>query len=229
MKVFIRWLEVILVTMLLPVGAVLGALTGIVVLGPIMAVCLPLGVVTIIFRLRGESWSELKLFRLLPLKSLLGWSGLALVVTYVLGNFVVAPLLTRLGVAPIDVSALAFLIEDNLINYLLFLIPVSWGSAAIGEELLVRGYLLNRLESLSGTWFAVIAQAAIFALAHTYQGWMGVINIFVLALVFGVIFMRCGRSLWPLIIAHGLIDTIAVTLIYIGRADLLIGADSGVS
>jgi len=228
-KIFVRWLEVILVTLLLPVGAVLGALTGVAVLGPILAVCLPLAVVTIIFRFRGETWSELNLFRLLPLKSLVGWAGVALGVTFVLGNFIVAPILSRLGVPPVDVSALSFLIEDNLVYYLLFLVPVSWGSAAIGEELLVRGYLLYRLESLSGTWFAVIAQAVIFALAHIYQGWMGVINIFVLALVFGVIFIRCGRSLWPLIIAHGLIDTIAVTLIYIGRSDLLIGADSGVN
>lgn len=229
MKVITRWLEVIFVTLLLPVGAVLGALTGVAVLGPIMAVCLPLGVVTIVFRLRGESWGDLDLFRSLTVKSLAGWATLALVGTFMLGNYVVAPLLTRLGVAPTDVSALVFLLEGNLVNYLLFLIPVSWCSAAIGEELLVRGYLLNRLESLSGTWFAVVTQAAIFALAHIYQGWMGVINIFVLALVFGVIFIRCGRSLWPLIIAHGLIDTIAVTLIYIGRADLLIGADSEVS
>ena len=110
------------------------------------------------------------------------------------------------------------------IDYLLFLFPVAWGSAAVGEELLVRGYLLYRMEILSNTWIAVILQALIFSLAHLYQGWMGVINIFVLALVFGIVFVRSGRSLWPLILAHGLIDTIAITLIYIGRSDLLIGA-----
>ncbi len=217
------WAEVLGITLLLPVGAVLGALTGVVVLGPILAVCLPLSVATAVLWFRGETWRELRLFRRLPWKQLMLWIAVALGVTYLLGNFVVTPLLKQMGVAPTDVSALSFLIHGSLPNYLLFLIPVSWGSAAFGEELLVRGYLLHRLESLSNTWVAVVAQAAIFALAHLYQGWMGVINIFVLALIFGVVFIRCGRSLWPLIIAHGLIDTIAITLIYIGRTDLLTG------
>lgn len=218
------WFETILIVTLLPVGAVLGALTGFAVLSPIFAVCLPLACATLFLRGRGEKWADLDLFRFLSLPSFVGWTATALLVTFLLGNFIVTPLLEYLGVPPTDVSGLVSLIEGDLTTYLLFLVPVAWGSAAIGEELLVRGYLLYRLEALANVYVAVVAQAVIFALAHLYQGWMGVINIFVLALVFGVVFVRCGRSLWPLIVAHGLIDTVALTLIYFGRADLLMGA-----
>ena len=103
------------------------------------------------------------------------------------------------------------------IAYLLFLIPVSWGSAAFGEEMLLRGFLLNRIEGLtrSAVW-AVLGQAAIFALAHLYLGITGVLMVFVVALVFGAVYLRCGRNLWPVIVAHGLVDTVAMTALYLG-------------
>ena len=220
----VGWVECLFIALLIPVGAVAGALTGIVVMGPIFAVCVPLAVATAFLWIRGEQWRQLNLFRGLPWKGIVGWTLAAILITLVLSNFVVTPVLKQLGVPPTNVSALVSLIEGDLTYYLLFLFPVAWGSAAVGEELLVRGYLLHRMETLSNTWIAVILQAFIFSLAHLYQGWMGVINIFVLALVFGIVFVRSGRSLWPLIIAHGLIDTIAITLIYIGRSDLLVGA-----
>ncbi len=220
----VGWLECLFIALLIPVGAVAGALTGIVVMGPIFAVCVPLAVATVFLWNRGEQWRQLNLFRGLPWKGIVGWTLAAILITLVLSNFVFTPVLKQLGVPPTNVSALVSLIEGDLTYYLLFLFPVAWGSAAVGEELLVRGYLLHRMETLSNTWIAVILQAFIFSLAHLYQGWMGVINIFVLALVFGIVFVRSGRSLWPLIIAHGLIDTIAITLIYIGRSDLLVGA-----
>lgn len=59
---------------------------------------------------------------------------------------------------------------------------------------------------------------------RTSQGPTGVANIFVLALVFGAVYLRSGRNLWPLIAAHGIIDTVGITLIYLGRTDLLVGA-----
>ena len=108
--------------------------------------------------------------------------------------------------------------------YLWFLIPVAWGSAAIGEEMLARGFLLHRAEGLTGTTVAVVLQAALFAMAHFYQGLTGVVNIFVLALVFGAVYLKSGRNLLPLIVAHGLIDTYGLTMLYVGRADMLLGS-----
>jgi membrane protease YdiL (CAAX protease family) len=81
----------------------------------------------------------------------------------------------------------------------------------------VRGFILNRLEILTNnSMWAVVAQAAIFAVAHFYQGITGVLVVFVIGLIMGAVFIRCGRNLWPVIVAHGLADTIAVTSFYFG-------------
>jgi len=142
----------------------------------------------------------------------------------VITTLVVTPLIRALGVPPLDVSTLQTVIEGDLVSYLVFLIPITWVSAAIGEELIARGFLLDRFMRLYRPRVAVVAQATIFALAHIYQGPTGVANIFVLALVFGAVYLRSGRNLWPLIAAHGIIDTVGITLIYLGRTDLLVGA-----
>jgi membrane protease YdiL (CAAX protease family) len=39
--------------------------------------------------------------------------------------------------------------------------------------------------------------------------------------VFGAIYVRSGRNLLPLILAHGLIETVALTLVYFGHGEML--------
>ncbi len=219
-----RWLEIPLIVALLLIGSVLGALTGIVFLGPMFAVILPLLGATVFLYIEGKTWGDLSLLKPMQPGLVFAWAALAIVSVTLVAGFFVVPLLKFLGVPAVDLSLLTSLIEGNLTNYLWFLIPVAWGSAAFGEELLMRGYLLYRIEGLSNTGIAVLLQAAIFAVAHAYQGLMGVLNIFVLAFIFGVLFIRCGRNLWPLILAHGAIDTLSLTAIYLGRSDLMIGS-----
>ena len=43
---------------------------------------------------------------------------------------------------------------------------------------------------------------------HLYQGWGGFAGNLVLGLFFGTLFVRWRRT-WPLVIAHGLVDTVA--------------------
>jgi membrane protease YdiL (CAAX protease family) len=40
-------------------------------------------------------------------------------------------------------------------------------------------------------------------------------------LVFGAVYVKCGRNLLPVMIAHGIADTIGITLLFMGRADLM--------
>ena len=159
----------------------------------------------------------------MPALKLTGYLSIALVATYLVTNFIVTPILLKLGAPLVNIEIFRELVEGNFTNYLIFLIPISWGSAAIGEEMLCRGFLMYRMSSLSNDIVAIFMQAFFFALAHAYQGILGVANIFFLALVFGTVYVRCGRSLIPLILAHGIIDTISMTLLYMGRADLLTG------
>ena len=153
----------------------------------------------------------------MPLRRFLTFTAIAVVAVYLLVVLALRPALEALGFPAPDVSGMRQLIEGNTMAYLLFLLPVSWGSAAFGEEMLVRGFILNRAERLthSAVW-AVVIQATIFGLAHSYQGITGMLMIFTIGLILGAVFIRCGRNLWPVIVAHGVIDTIGITALYLG-------------
>ena len=217
------WLEVLSTILLMPVGGVLGGLTGFAPMGAILSVALPLFAATLYLRREGTSWRSLVVGTPLSAGQIVAYAGISLVVVAMLVTF--SNLLLRTaGLPPTDLTLFQALLEGNLGMYLWFLIPVAWGSAAIGEEMLARGFLLHRISGLTGTATAIVLQAALFAVAHFYQGVTGMVNIFVLALVFGAVYLKSGRNLMPLIVAHGLIDTYGLTMIYLGRADLLLGS-----
>ena len=217
------WLEVLVIGALMPVGAIGGALTGFPPLSSILAVVLPLIAATFFLRSEGMGWRHLMLGTSLSTRQVAMYAALAFGIAWALVFVMTWVLQNLFGFPPVDVSRFEILLKDNPVMYLWYLIPVAWGSAAIGEEMLSRGFLQHRLEGLSNTAVAVVLQAMIFAGVHFYQGLTGVINIFLLALVFGVVYVRCGRNLVPLIIAHGVIDTISLTLIFTGHADLITG------
>ncbi|KAA8969815.1 type II CAAX endopeptidase family protein [Mycobacterium sp.] len=77
------------------------------------------------------------------------------------------------------------------------------------EEIIVVGYLLIRLRQLGmhdGT--ALVWSSLLRGFYHLYQGFGAGLGNAVMGLVFGHRWQRTGR-LWPLVIAHGLIDTVA--------------------
>jgi membrane protease YdiL (CAAX protease family) len=77
------------------------------------------------------------------------------------------------------------------------------------EEILVVGYLLTRLRQLRvGRNGALVISAVLRGSYHLYQGFGGFIGNVVMGLVFGWVWQRTNR-LWPLIVAHALIDVIA--------------------
>lgn len=217
------WLEVMSVPILLVVGAILGGLTGFPPMSSILAVVLPLAVVSIYLVSTGESWRGLILRTQLTVGQILMYTAVAILLTVVGASTITLSLQSIFGFPPIDASRFVEVLEGNLTMYVWYMLPVVWGSAAIGEELLCRGFLQNRLSILTRPWIAVFMQAGIFALAHFYQGVTGMAVVFVLAIVFGGVYLRNGGNLVPLILAHGLIDSFAITAIYLGRADLIIG------
>lgn len=209
--------QIVLVVALIPVGLILGALTGFPALSPILGMVVPLLAATWLLKRNDMSWRDVGFAKRMPVRAFVYYTLTALALVYVVVLFMLEPLLELAGFPPQDLSALKTMLEGNTLTYLIFLIPISWGSAAFGEELLVRGFIMNRLEHLTNApLWSVIGQAAIFALAHTYQGVTGVLMVFTVGLIFGAIFYRCGRNLWPVIVAHGLVDTIAVTSFYLG-------------
>ncbi|WP_386068034.1 CPBP family intramembrane glutamic endopeptidase [Tahibacter sp. UC22_41] len=123
-----------------------------------------------------------------------------------------------LGWAPMQSGKIGA-IAGNL-PMLLGLLAIAWSTAAFGEELLFRGFLLGRLRALlgGGPGFGIVAafvQALLFGLAHAYQGPTGILVTGLIGLVFGLLYLRL-RVLWPLVIAHGLIDTVGLLALYAG-------------
>jgi membrane protease YdiL (CAAX protease family) len=88
---------------------------------------------------------------------------------------------------------------------------------ALVEEVIAVGYLLARLQDLRwGPWAAVAASAALRGTYHLYQGFGQALGNAVMGAIFAWWFQRTGR-LWPLLVAHTLLDVVAfVGYLYLG-------------
>jgi len=173
---------------------------------------------TLLWFTRTQGWQSLGLQRPASWpRALLHTLGLALLGYLVAG---LATMLTvrGLGLPGSDFGRFAHL-QGNL-PALLGMLAIVWSSAAVGEELVFRGFLQSRLQALLGTQrgaglAAALLQAMVFGLAHAYQGLGGVIVTGCVGLVFGLAYWRL-RCLWPLMLAHGLIDTLSMLVLYAG-------------
>lgn len=77
------------------------------------------------------------------------------------------------------------------------------------EEVVVVGFLLTRLRQLQvNPWWALAASSMLRGIYHLYQGFGAGLGNIAMGLVFGYVYQRTGR-LWPLIIAHTLINAVA--------------------
>lgn len=77
------------------------------------------------------------------------------------------------------------------------------------EEVIAVGYLITRLRQLRvSPATAVVATSALRGLYHLYQGFGAGLGNLAMGVVFGYVYLRTGR-LWPLIVAHALIDAVA--------------------
>ena len=85
---------------------------------------------------------------------------------------------------------------------------------------------MKRLAILLGdnnrSWFvSAIIIAALFGIAHTYQGLSGVLATGIIGFCFGLIFMRNRQNLLLLVLIHGIYDMIGLTLLYLGKERLI--------
>jgi len=177
-----------------------------------------LAVATWRMKARGVSWKDLGLCRpksykvaLIATVSILGLAVFSIVLFQVMNNQL------AFGVAP-DTSGESAVSKfgDLHGNWLLFLtiIPFIWLESLL-EEILDRGFLLNWIErmlsnNLFATIFAEIAQAAIFGFRHSHDLSERSITVGLIGLAMGVGYVVFGRNLWPLIVAHCVLNTLSM-------------------
>jgi membrane protease YdiL (CAAX protease family) len=80
---------------------------------------------------------------------------------------------------------------------------------AVFEEVLVCGYVIQSLRGRFGIALAVNASIALRMSFHLYQGAGAFLAFAILGLVFTFFYIRTGR-LWPLIVAHALLEAVAL-------------------
>lgn len=139
-------------------------------------------------RWRGPRWGDLA--RGAGFAALIGLPGLAFYVAAV-----------HLGLSKVVVPATsAVQIPTSLL----------WALAnGFGEELVVVAYLCTRLRQLGWKpWQFIAASAVLRGSYHLYQGVSAGVGNIVMGVVFAYYFHRTGR-VWPLVLAHFLIDAVA--------------------
>lgn len=88
------------------------------------------------------------------------------------------------------------------------LILNSWANG-FAEELVVVAWLSTRLRQLRISWAWVFAASALLRGSyHLYQGYSAGLGNIIMGVIYLWYFKRTGR-IWPLVIGHGLIDTVA--------------------
>jgi len=184
------------------------------------AVPLALALALLAPRFRGES------LRVIGFKRPPSWPkaiGMALVLTppIVAASWAVeSGILPRLlNAAPPDTSHFDF-VQGNL-GVLLGTLAVVWFSAALSEEIIFRGFLMTRLARIfgggQGAWIASLLLSSIdFGALHLYQGLSGVLLTGFVGLLLGLVFLASGRNLWVAILVHGLTNSVALFLLYLG-------------
>lgn len=175
-------------------------------------------VATSFMRVRGISWQQIGLCRPSNYKNTL-LSTVFIFAFTIISILIFQTFKEQLGlqIAP-DMSneKASSKFGDLAGNWPLFfsIIPFIWLQSML-EEMLDRGFLISWIEGmLSNTWFAVVAavviQASIFGFRHSYDLSERSITVGLIGLAMGIGYVCFGRNLWPLIIAHCLLNTMSM-------------------
>jgi membrane protease YdiL (CAAX protease family) len=117
-----------------------------------------------------------------------------------------------------DMSNYEFL--QNNIGMLILALVGSYIVASFGEEVIYRGFLINRFIELGlnnkfGRIIAVIISAIIFGLAHYQWGPMGIAQTTFMGLSLGFFYLKLKKRIWILVLAHAYMDTILMIQMYL--------------
>jgi membrane protease YdiL (CAAX protease family) len=140
-------------------------------------------------------------------------AGIALLL---INRLALTPLLERLTGSRRDLSAFEYLRGNG--RALFALLPSVWVSAGLCEEIVYRGYLISQVAKLLGKSrpalpAALLFAATVFALAHWYQGLVGMLVTGAIAVLLGLLFLQQRGNLWANVAAHVVADTASLAAI----------------
>jgi len=170
--------------------------------------------------LRGLRWRDLGWSLPLHWKRLVLVGVAAGMAMEALELFATQPLLARLTGTYPDLSTFQSVVGN--VQLLLLMVAGSWTLAAVGEELVWRGYAFNRAADLFGRttpgWtLSLVAVSVVFGLAHSYQGLTGVVENTLDGLLLGGLYLASGRNLIVPVLAHGMSDMLDSLSIFSGH------------
>ncbi len=175
-------------------------------------------------KLRSETWKDFGLtFNSVTWKEgfkVFLWSLLVFLLTitgFIIGSIIMANI-TGIPEGSADMSGYSYL-KDNLGMLILTLVGV-YIVSSFGEEVIYRGFLINRisqmgLDSKKMQWLAVIISSLIFGFAHYEWGAMGIGQTTLMGLALAICYIKLKRRLWILILAHAYMDTILMIQMYL--------------
>jgi membrane protease YdiL (CAAX protease family) len=186
--------------------------------GPITASC-AVALITALLRRRGMRWCNLGmrrpsrplwLFAQVPVV-LVAWRAAAFGAAALAGQYLPSP----------GTSARFGHLAGNL-PATVWWIAIGWLIGGFAEEMIFRGFVLNRLEALlprgaRKSVMAVLLQAFLFGAVHVYnRGLFGLLVLGTVGAVLGTFYLVFRRNLWPTILAHGLGNTLGFLALYLG-------------
>lgn len=165
--------------------------------------------------LKKVGWADLGFIRPKSWRKTIGLAFLAFLIVQVIGflQYTLTP------AAP-DFSTYE---EGMTLLSLLGWVAISWTTAAFGEEIIYRGFILKQVTRLFGeqnrwSWgVGLVVSSIIFGLVHFHQGIGGMIGVGILGLVYGSFYLWSGRNLWVPILAHGLTGSTTLIVIYLSQ------------
>lgn len=193
--------------------------------GPI-SLLLTLGVASWRLKVRKINWSSLGLAWPGSWRFLVLWTLLALVAT-ILGGGIVEGLFASVSEqTPVNAEVATrysnrFADLPGNLSMLTLWIGIGWIIGGFTEELLFRGFLINKCEmALRGlpgaVLVAILIQATLFGQQHFYyQGLGGALATGTIAALSGLLYLFGRRNLWALILSHGLANTAGMTMLYL--------------
>lgn len=131
------------------------------------------------------------------------------------------PAIEKLTGIPIDMSQLAHL-EGDLSTSLIWL-GVVWATAAFGEEIIFRGFLMRQFVKFFGdSKISIIINILIicgfFGYMHKQQGITGQLVAASTGALLSIIFYKRNYDLWFMIMVHGFFNTLGILSFYFGLA-----------